>query len=589
VHLWINDESYGDTNPDQNCGGDGDTASQTGGVFDYTPAQLAAHDTTISDVLAYPNITGRPGFGGIFVENDQPTTVTAATVTLTGLAATYTGSPISAGATTNPPGLTVSFTYNGSATAPTVVGSYTVKGAITSPGYTGSATGTLVISKATPVINWPAPASLPAPATLTGTQLDATATNGAVTVAGAYVYTPPSGTVYTTPGVESLKVQFTPTDTTDYNTPPAAAQSLTVTAAGANPRVVWVPDFAAQTLQVEIGTGATAKDVVVGLPASCYPNAVTVNSSKAYVICTANGAAPDEVLVYNATTIHNAAAGPLTIAPTQTITSNQFNALITGTFDGSNNLWLSSYANGQIESISAAQLIAANPTVTVNISNSAASLLGPGTGFSNGPAGITFDTNGSLWVASQNFGGILLNYPSSQLTKGANAVPDFCMATTDVENGVNSPCQASTNVFQNPEGVALFGGDVWVANNSALTGNGATPGASIVDLKYVAGVGANPGTLTVNATYGTVGNTAKSPFRCPGGLFGGSVHLWVNDESYGEANPQCGANGDTGAGVGGILDFTAAQLAAEPVTVTPAYTNITSRPGYGGIFVENDQ
>ena len=175
------------------------------------------------------------------------------------------------------------------------------------------------------------------------------------------------------------------------------------------------------------------------------------------------------------------------------------------------------------------------------------------------------------------------------MTKGANAVPDFCMATTDIANGVNSPCQADTNVFQNPEGVALFNGDVWVANNDGIQGDGALPGATIVDLKYAAGTGGNPGTLTVNATYGNFNNPTSSPFRCPGGLFAGSVHLWVNDESYGEANPQCGAAGDTEAGVGGVLDFTAAQLAAEPATVTPAYTNITSRPGYGGIFVENDQ
>ena len=50
----------------------GDVASQTGAVFDYTAAQLVAQPNSASTAeLAYKNITGRPGFGGLFVENDQ--------------------------------------------------------------------------------------------------------------------------------------------------------------------------------------------------------------------------------------------------------------------------------------------------------------------------------------------------------------------------------------------------------------------------------------------------------------------------------------------------------------------------------------
>jgi len=43
--------------------------------------------------------------------------------------------------------LTVDFTYNGSAAAPTAVGSYAVVGTVNSPNYTGNASGTLIISK----------------------------------------------------------------------------------------------------------------------------------------------------------------------------------------------------------------------------------------------------------------------------------------------------------------------------------------------------------------------------------------------------------------------------------------------------------
>jgi hypothetical protein len=69
-----------------------------------------------------------------------------ATVTLGGLSQSFSGSALSATATTSPSGLTVAFTYNGSATAPTAVGGYAVTGTITDNNYNGSASGTLTIT-----------------------------------------------------------------------------------------------------------------------------------------------------------------------------------------------------------------------------------------------------------------------------------------------------------------------------------------------------------------------------------------------------------------------------------------------------------
>ena len=71
-----------------------------------------------------------------------------ATVTLANLTRTYTGSAISASASTVPSGLTVNPIYNGSPTAPTNVGSYIVVGTIGNQNYSGSATNTLAISPA---------------------------------------------------------------------------------------------------------------------------------------------------------------------------------------------------------------------------------------------------------------------------------------------------------------------------------------------------------------------------------------------------------------------------------------------------------
>ncbi len=67
-------------------------------------------------------------------------------VTLGALAQTYDGTPKSATAATEPVGLTVEFTYDGSATAPTEVGSYAVTGTVNEALYAGEAVGTLVIS-----------------------------------------------------------------------------------------------------------------------------------------------------------------------------------------------------------------------------------------------------------------------------------------------------------------------------------------------------------------------------------------------------------------------------------------------------------
>ena len=79
-----------------------------------------------------------------------------ATVTLSDLVQPYDGTPKSATATTVPVGLTVDITYNGSATAPTVVGDYVVTGVVNDVAYQGIAFDTLVISKASQTIAFPA-------------------------------------------------------------------------------------------------------------------------------------------------------------------------------------------------------------------------------------------------------------------------------------------------------------------------------------------------------------------------------------------------------------------------------------------------
>jgi uncharacterized repeat protein (TIGR01451 family) len=218
-----------------------------------------------------------------------------ATVTLGNLSQTYDGTPKSASATTNPPGLNVTITYTlvpgagrspNVASNPTNAGSYTVQATIDDPNYEGSASDTLVIakadatinvngysgvydgnshgatgtatgaqsedlssllhlgasytnvpggtanwtfdgdtnyntangsveiviSKATPTINWSNPANIIYGTALSGTQLNATGS-----VPGSFVYTPAAGTVLASGNGQNLHAAFTPTDTTNYN------------------------------------------------------------------------------------------------------------------------------------------------------------------------------------------------------------------------------------------------------------------------------------------------------------------------------------------------------------------------------------
>lgn len=76
------------------------------------------------------------------------TAVQTATVTLSNLVVTYDGTPKSATVTTDPAGLSVSVTYDGSSQLPVDAGTYAVQATVTSPGYTGSASGSFEIVSA---------------------------------------------------------------------------------------------------------------------------------------------------------------------------------------------------------------------------------------------------------------------------------------------------------------------------------------------------------------------------------------------------------------------------------------------------------
>ena len=74
-----------------------------------------------------------------------------------------------------------------------------------------TATTTVTVTQVTPTITWlPNPATFVYGTTLSGAQLDATAST-----AGSFVYTPAAGTTLTV-GTHTLSLVFTPTDATDF-------------------------------------------------------------------------------------------------------------------------------------------------------------------------------------------------------------------------------------------------------------------------------------------------------------------------------------------------------------------------------------
>ena len=89
-----------------------------------------------------------------------------------------------------------------------------------------TATVQLLVSQATPIISWTAPAAIIYGTALTSTQLNATAN-----VPGTFVYSPAAGAVLKA-GPQTLSAAFTPTDTTNYS---SATATVRLSVIQANP------------------------------------------------------------------------------------------------------------------------------------------------------------------------------------------------------------------------------------------------------------------------------------------------------------------------------------------------------------------
>src|SRR5206468_3644051 len=156
---------------------------------------------------------------------------------------------------------------------------------------TASKDVTINVVKATPVITWNNPADIGYGTALSATQLDATAS-----VAGAFVYTPAAGTLLTVGAGQTLHVDFTPTDTANYNT---ASKDVVINVVKATPVITW-----SNPADIIFGTalGGTQLNATASVPGSFVytPAAGTVlnagNTQTLHVDFT-----PLDTMTYNST------------------------------------------------------------------------------------------------------------------------------------------------------------------------------------------------------------------------------------------------------------------------------------------------
>jgi pimeloyl-ACP methyl ester carboxylesterase len=140
----------------------------------------------------------------------------------------------------------------------------------------------LIVSKATPAINWTTPAPISYGTPLSSTQLDASSS-----VAGSFAYSSTVGTVLGV-GAHTITVTFTPTDTTDYTTAKATV-SLTVGAASqaiaftqpSSPVVYGVSPIA---LSATSSSGLKVSFSVVSGPAKVSGSTLTITGAGTIVV-----------------------------------------------------------------------------------------------------------------------------------------------------------------------------------------------------------------------------------------------------------------------------------------------------------------
>jgi hypothetical protein len=216
-----------------------DTAAQLPSSYTFSSADAGTQtfNSVIFSKAGSPTLTvqdlDNPSITGTTIETVTPGKTTPAIAWATPAPITY-GTPLGAAqlnATSTVPGAFVYLPVAGAILSagpqtlrvtftPTDSGSYT----------TASASVTLQVNQATPAIAWSAPAPI-----AYGTPLSAAQLNATSTVPGTFVYVPAAGAILSA-GLQTLRANFTPTDTANYL---AVSKSVTLQVNQATPAITW--------------------------------------------------------------------------------------------------------------------------------------------------------------------------------------------------------------------------------------------------------------------------------------------------------------------------------------------------------------
>lgn len=353
--------------------------------------------------------------------------------------------------------------------------------------------------KTTPTITWPQPAPITYPAQLSATQLDATAS-----VAGTFSYSPAAGTVLE-PGMQTLTADFTPTDTTDYNT---ATASVTITVNAAQ---------TTQASQLAVADGQNNRVLIYGAPLNTDESASVVLGQADFVhgsqneggnpgantLSSPNGLAMDKdgdlyvadwnncrVVEYQPPFATNMNASVevgqpgFTYTETQSCVANQagVNTMLSPsgvTLDSDGNLWVADANAGRVTKYDAPLANGENASVSIGQTNLSNSYSCNGADLTNGPSpaptastlcgpfGATFDAEGNLWVADTGNQRVL-EFKPPFITGMAASVEIGQPASTAFTSNVSNNGGISASSLYAPDAVAFdAAGDLWIAD----TGN----------------------------------------------------------------------------------------------------------------------
>jgi len=339
---------------------------------------------------------------------------------------------------------------------------------------TAAASVTVKVNPAAPAITWAKPAGI-----TYGTALSATQLNAASKAAGAFVYSPQSGTVLDA-GTQTLTATFTPTDTNDYTMASAnvtltvnkAAQTITFTV----PSTPVTYGAAPIALAATASSGLAVSFAVTSGPATVIGSTLTITGAGSVVVAAnqpGNGNYSAATAVSKTITVSKASSA-VSLGSSTSSTTYGTQITLTATLTGAAN--------------------SAQPTGTVTFLSGTTSL-GTGTVNANGAAALTTaalpvgnDSITASYGGDSNYATAKSSATSVTVGKGAQTIT-FTVPVSQVTYGVAPIALAATST----SGLAVT---FTVASGSPATVSGST--------LTITGVG----TVTINANQ--AGNTSYS-------------------------------------------------------------------------------